>query len=79
MIDNRPYFSTWQRILIVRRILERAGETFDMDAFLAKDVTVDPVRPSELDSDADRALARSRALMVPEMPMLPPPVLHEEE
>ena len=30
MIDNRPYFSTWQRILIVRRILEKAGETFDM-------------------------------------------------
>ena len=23
MIDNRPYFSTWQRILIVRRIMER--------------------------------------------------------
>ena len=79
MIDNRPYFSTWQRILIVRRILERAGETFDMDAFLAKDVTVDPIRPLETDSEADRALARSRALLAPEMPMLPPPVLHEEE
>ena len=79
MIDNRAYFSTWQRILIVRRILEKAGETFDMDAFLEKDVTVDPVRPSPSASPAERARARARALMVPEMPMLPPPVFHEDE
>jgi hypothetical protein len=79
MIDNRPYFSTWQRILIVRRILEKVGETFDMDGFIAKDDTFDPVRPAADASAADRAKARSRALMIPEMPMLPPPVLHEEE
>ena len=79
MIDNRPYFSTWQRILIVRRILERAGETFDMDDFIAKDVTLDPIRPAANASPADRAKAWSQALMAPEMPMLPPPVFHEDE
>ena len=79
MIDNRPYFNTWSRILIVRRILEKAGETFDMDEFRAKDVTTDPIRPAPTASAAARAQARERALMVPEMPMLPPPVYHEDE
>ena len=78
MIDNRPYFSTWQRILLVRRILEKAGETFDMDAFMAKDETTDPIRPVGEQSPDELRKARSRALMVPEMPMLPPPVIHEE-
>ena len=44
MIDNRCYFSAWQRILIVKRILEKTGETFSLDAFLAADKTDDPVR-----------------------------------
>jgi hypothetical protein len=79
MIDNRPYFSTWQRILIVRRILERAGETFDMDEFIAKDDTFDPVRPAADSTPDERAKALSRALMAPEMPMLPSPVLYEDE
>ena len=42
MIDDRPYFSTWQRLLIVRRIKELAGEPFDFNDFLDNDVTVDP-------------------------------------
>ena len=79
MIDNRPYFNTWSRILIVRRILEKAGEEFDMQSFIDKDVTFDPVRPAASATAADRARARARAMMVPEMPMLPPPVLHEDE
>ena len=79
MIDNRPYFSAWQRMLIVREILFKAGETFDMQAFLDHDVTTDPIRPSEALSAADRSLARSRAMLVPEMPMLPHPVIHEDE
>jgi len=84
MIDNRPYFSTWQRILIVRRIMTKAGETFDMDDFIAKDVTVDPIRPvvpaTASAEERGRILlkARSQALLVPEMPMLPPPVLEDE-
>ena len=85
MIDNRPYYSTWQRILIVRRIMTKAGETFDMDDFIAKDVTVDPIRPvvpaTASAEERSRILlkARSQALLVPEMPMLPPPVEHLEE
>ena len=85
MIDNRPYYSTWQRILIVRRIMEKAGETFDMDDFIAKDVTVDPIRPvvpaTASAGERSRILlkARSQALLVPEEPMLPPPVIHLEE
>ena len=85
MIDNRPYFSTWQRILIVRRIMTKTGETFDMDDFIAKDVTVDPIRPvvsgtaSSEEILQARLRARSQALLVPEAPLLPPPVLHEED
>ena len=85
MIDNRPYYSTWQRILIVRRIMTKTGETFDMDDFIAKDVTVDPIRPvvpaTASVEERSRILlkARSQALLVPEMPMLPPPVEHLEE
>ena len=84
MIDNRPYYSTWQRILIVRKIMEKTGETFDMDDFIAKDVTVDPIRPvvPATASPEERSQilmrARSQALLVPEMPMLPPPVLEDE-
>lgn len=85
MIDNRPYFSTWQRILIVRKIMEKTGETFDMDDFIAKDVTVDPIRPvvpaTASAEERSRILlkARSQALLVPEMPMLPPPVEYPED
>ena len=79
MIDNRPYFSTWQRMLIVRGILEKAGETFDRDAFFAKDVTRDPIRPAQGESSEVRRQKAARAMMAPEMPMLPPPVLHAED
>ena len=44
MIDNRFYFSTWQRMIIVKRILSLAGEAFDADAFYALDHPEDPVR-----------------------------------
>ena len=44
MTDNRRYFSAWQRILIVKRILEKAGQTFSLEAFFAADVTTDPMR-----------------------------------
>jgi hypothetical protein len=55
-----------------------------MDDFIAKDVTVDPIRPvvPATASAAERSRillkARSQALLVPEMPMLPPPVLEDE-
>ena len=79
MIDNRPYFNTWSRILIVRRILEKAGEEFDMAAFREKDVTVDPVRPAAGLSAVQRRRIRAQAEMVPEMPLLLPPVILDDE
>lgn len=37
MNNNVPYFSTWSRELIVRRIMMLAGETFSFDDFAASD------------------------------------------
>lgn len=46
MIDNRFYFSAWQRYLITKRIFTLSGDSasFSFESWLAKDVTVDPVR-----------------------------------
>lgn len=44
MIDNRAYFSTFQRYLIVQRIATLAGTTIDEATFWAKDDPTDPVR-----------------------------------
>ena len=68
MIDNRPYYSTWQRYLIVKRLFELSGDTFSMESFLKQDNPVDPVRDT-----------RSRAMFngeeAPVMPPLAPPVV----
>ena len=77
MIDNRPYYNLWSRILIVRRILGKAGVAFDMNDFKSRDVSVDPIRPSSSSTPASLKAARKKALAVPEMPPLPPPVLIE--
>lgn len=37
MNNNIPYYSAWQRELIVRRIMKLSGETFSFDDFVAKD------------------------------------------
>ena len=70
MIDNRFYFSAWQRMLIVRRIMSLSGSTFDAASFWAKDVTTDPVR----DINSSPVIGDS-PVFAPLMPMLPPPVL----
>ena len=46
MMDDRLYFSAWQRYLIVRRIMTLSGDlsSFNFDSWLAKDVTIDPLR-----------------------------------
>lgn len=44
MDDNRPYFSTWQRIIIARRICAVTGAPFDLQEFFSRDVIFDPVR-----------------------------------
>jgi len=69
MIDNRPYFSTWQREIIVQRILKLAGETFNWHTFFDKDVATDPLRDAGSSSVAQENLDD-----IPVMPMLPPPV-----
>lgn len=79
MIDNRPYFNTWSRILIVRRIMTKTGETFDMADFKAKDVAVDPIRPAANASPAARRTAGRRVREAAEVLMLLPPVLVEDE
>ena len=77
MIDNRQYFSCWQRMLIVKRIMSLAGETFNLDDFYANDVAVDPVR----DGKKNAAPAWGRIPEKPQVimcPPLPPPVLKED-
>jgi len=37
MNNNVPYFSTWSRQLIVERIKDAAGETFDFESFVSND------------------------------------------
>jgi hypothetical protein len=72
MNDNRFYFSTWQLMLIVQRIMKLSGSTFDVASFWAHDVTTDPVR----DTDASYVMG-GITLPVQIMPPLPEPVLHE--
>ena len=73
MIDNRCYFSAWQRILIVKRILLLAGKTYSATDFFAKDKTLDPVR----DQASSPVSGWTGVDAGPLMPPLPPPVLHE--
>ena len=44
MVDYRAYFSAWQRLLIVQRIMDKVGGYFSLDEFLAADKTNDPMR-----------------------------------
>lgn len=73
MIDNRYYFSTWQRMLIVKRIMTLSGSSFDVNSFWEKDIATDPVR----DVISSKVMGE-HPLRVREMPLLPPPVLHVE-
>ena len=70
MIDNRFYFSTWQRMLIVQRIMTLSGSTFDVESFWANDVTTDPVRDTNVSS-----VMGDMSLPAQIMPPLPEPVL----
>lgn len=74
MIDNRFYFSTWQRMIIVKRILSLAGEAFDADAFYALDHPEDPVR----DVSASPVQGRQSAIApIPVPPLAPMQVIVE--
>lgn len=73
MIDNRFYFSTYQRELIVRRIMSLAGVSLTDEAFYtmfwAKDVPIDPVR----DVVSSSVMGNSDPVVPRPVPMLPPP------
>ena len=76
MIDNRFYFSTWQRYLIVNRIRTLAGITGPMDLadFFANDDPTDPLR--DVTSSPVRGV--SDAIPPRPVPMLPPPLIVDE-
>ncbi|MBR5055747.1 MAG: hypothetical protein IKX03_00970, partial [Bacteroidales bacterium] len=82
MIDNRQYFSTWQRVLIARRISTLAGVTFDLDTFLANDDPTDRVRDGAKRSSGggarggDGGVNASGPLAY--LPPLPPPELIDD-
>lgn len=69
MIDNRFYFSTFQRYLIVKRIMALAGATFSESSFWAKDVPIDPVR----DIVSSSVMGESNSIPPRPVPLLPPP------
>lgn len=73
MIDNRFYFSTFQRELIVKRIMTLAGASFNESEFWAKDVPIDPVR----DIIASPVMGEDDGIPPRPMPMLPPPRIVE--
>ncbi|MBO4476629.1 MAG: hypothetical protein J5737_07915 [Bacteroidales bacterium] len=73
MIDNRAYFSTWQRVLIVKRIMSLAGVPFSMADFLSSDYPYDPVR----DQVSAPVMGDVRNMAIPMVPPLPPPILQE--
>ena len=77
MIDNRMYFSAWQRYLIVKRIMTLAGTTFNLADFLSHDDPTDPIRDAVSSGVMNPAGDRS-ADFAPIMPPLPPPVLRED-
>lgn len=68
MIDNRQYFSTLQRVLIAKRIMELAGEEFDLHSYLLKiDDPTDPKR------DGGRKNTVNTTGPIKVMPPLAPP------
>lgn len=77
MIDNRFYFSAWQRYLIAQRILTLSGDIseFNYEFWKSKDVTTDPIR----DVSSSPTIINNRTDgVVHKVGLLPPPVLHEE-
>ena len=77
MIDNRLYFSTWQRYILVNRFMTLAGlPSISVSVFLDNDDPTDPLR----DGGSPVMHADGISDIVPPrmMPMLPPPVYVNE-
>lgn len=76
MIDNRLYFSAWQRYLITKRIMTLSGciDEFSFDSWVTKDNTADPVR----DNRSSNTISSSVSGVVHQEELLLPPVLIEK-
>ena len=77
MIDNRFYFSTWQRYIIVNRIMTLAGlPDKTLAEFLVNDVPEDPLR----DISGSPVMSPDGVSYLPPrpVPMLPPPIYVED-
>lgn len=70
MIDNRFYFSAWQRYLITKRIMTLSGDldSFSFESWLSQDKTDDPIRDNISSSIRNRTLG----IVHFEEPLLPP-------
>ena len=77
LIDNRPYYSTWQRVLIAKRITELAGDTFNFASYMANDVMFDPVRDQD-DSSLNLSKGVNTQGPITIMPPTAPPVLIDD-
>ena len=75
MIDNRMYFSAWQRYLIVQRIFSLSSDlaSFTYASWLSRDVPFDPVR----ESTSSPIMGIDAAGPVHEAGPLPPPMMIE--
>jgi len=74
MIDNRFYFSAWQRFLIAKRIMTISGDidSFSFESWLAQDKTDDPLRDNI--SSSIRSYAAEGNVHF-EKPLLPPTLI----
>ena len=68
MDDNRLYFNTISRQLIVERIKTIAGEPFVLEEFFAKDINYDPLRDFNSFKTSDQYGIREKARQVPRTP-----------
>ena len=76
MIDNRLYFSAWQRYLITKRIMTLSGciDEFSFDSWVTNDNTVDPLR----DNQSSTTISSPVSGVVHQEELLLPPVLIEK-
>ena len=79
MIDDRPYFSAWQRYLIVKRIMTLSGDldSFSYDGWLSRDVTTDPLRDAATRTGAGESFLSMDARYYPEAGHVPPALLKD--
>lgn len=65
MDDNRPYFNTISRELIVRRIMSLSGQEFSLDDFIANDIIEDSTIEASAKSKSGTATEKKLPLCEP--------------